>query len=511
MAFVANPRVTFNIITSENRVGPDDQRCLYIGQMGVGTAQAGLTLDIPRTDAEINALVGATSSAGMALRAYRDVNPYTNLDAILLADNASGTAATAVVTISGTATASGPLVFDIASRSRHRYSIDVLVGETGIAVATKLLAAVNLDRWMPFTAARADGAVTFTATNKGTLANDWPIAVVGAVPGIAVALTAWSGGSTNPSLTGIFDAIDTIRYQSIIWPSTWDPTPLKTLLDGRKNVDNNIMDGMGFTYRNKPFATLKTEAIASTSSEVVHLANEPVDRAAYKGPYVPEQPDVVTAKFVAALDLRVEPDVSISHVVATNAPNDQFGGPHTHSLPVFNTPILNVGIPLRDAGFSLAEQRELEESGVTVIGVNRTGNGVICGVGVTTWNNDVAGNLDNTWKYIEWRRTHGMIREYFQRNCQKEYRQHRLTAGTAVAGYAMVDEAAIRSFCGLLYQELTQIALTIAGQEARRYFENNLTVRLVPSSRQVQIAAKVPMMSQLGEIIGTIEYTFETV
>jgi hypothetical protein len=131
-------------------------------------------------------------------------------------------------------------------------------------------------------------------------------------------------------------------------------------------------------------------------------------------------------------------------------------------------------------------------------------------VGVTTYINDPAGNPDTTWKYVEWRRTHGAIREYFQRNCQKQFRQHRLTVGTAVAGYAMADEASIRAFMLLMYQELAQVAITVEGNEARTYFDKNLSVVIVPGRRQAKINAKVPMMSQLGEIIGSLEYSFET-
>jgi phage tail sheath gpL-like len=511
--FVANPRVTFNIVQSENRVGPDDQRCLIIGQLGEDATEAAgsLVVDVPRSDAAINALFDSSSMLAMIARAYRSVNKVTNVDALPLADAGSSTAATSSFAFTGTATADGTLFASIVSKQKHRYQIDVLTGDTAASIATKLVALTVADRYLPFTSAASTGTVTNTAVNTGTHANDWHIELEGSVPGIACTVTGWASGATDPVLTTLFDPIETLRYQTIIWPAKYDITKVKTLLNARKNVDNNIMDGMAFTYRNVSFSTIKSLALSTNSSEVLVMTNEPNALAKLKGPHIPEAPDVIAAKVAAALDLRFEPDVGISNVVVTNAPNDQFGGIHTASLPAFNTPLLDVQTPQKGTGYTLEEQAELEAAGVSVLGVNRQWNQVITGVMVTTWLNDAAGNPDNTWKFLEWRRTHGMIREYLQRNCQKEFRQHRLTPGTAVSGYAMVDEPGIRSFIALLYQELTQVALTVSGLEARKYFEANLSVQIIPGRRQAKVAAKCPMVSQLGEIIGSIEYTFETI
>lgn len=509
--FVANPRVTFNLVANDNRVGPDDQRCLIVGQMTTGNAIAGsLAPELPRDDADINALFGADSHLAMVARAYRSVNTVTNVDVLPLADASGSTAATASLAWTGTATKDGTIHATVVSDELHNYKLDILTGDTAAAVVTKLLAIVSADRYLPFTAAGSSGTATFTAANKGTHANGWTIRCTGDVAGLSITVTGWASGAGNPSLTTLFDPIQTIRYQSIIYPDGWDLTKLRALLESRKNVENNIMDGMGFTYSNAAFGTVKSSALATNSGEVVIITNEPTSTPRWKGAHLPEAPDCITAKLVAALDLRLEPDVSISNVVATNAPADQFGGIHTHSLPIFNTPLIGVGRPMTGTGYTLDEQRELEASGVSVLGTNRQYNTAIMGVGVTTYLNDVAGNPDNTWKYVEWRRTHGAIREYFQRNCQKQFRQHRLTTGTAVSGYAMADEASIRAFLMLLYQELAQLAITVEGNQARMFFDKNLSVQIIAGKRQAKISSKVPMMSQLGEIIGSLEYSFET-
>lgn len=513
MQYVANPRTSFAIVGTDTSIGPEKQRCLLIGQKtSTGTATAGtLVSDVPRTDAEINTLFGADSHLAMIARAYRSVNKRTRVDALPLADNGSGTAATASIAFSGTATASGRLTFTVVSAELHTYDLDVAVGDTAATLATNLSAIIGADRYMPFTKAVSTGTITFTAANKGTHANDWLLAVAGAVPGITAALTGWTGGATNPSLTTLLDPVGAIRYQSVVWPSSYTTTAIVNFLNGRKNVNNAVMDGMAFMYANQAFSTLKATALAINSSEFTVIANEPTSVAnSWVGPHVPEAPDCITAKIVAAFDRRLDPGASISDIVSTYASLDQYGGIHTHSLPLFNTPLLNVGMPLKGTGFTDDEQVELRDAGVAVIGANREWNAVITSVMVTTYQNDNAGNPDETWKYVEWRRTHGAIREYFQENCQKRFRQSRLTTGVAVPGYDIADESIIRAYLLQLYLELTQWCLTVAGPEARASFMRNLVVTLVPAQRLVQVAAKVPMVSQLGEIDGSIEYTFST-
>lgn len=513
MQYVANPRVSFAIVGNSTSIGPEDQRTLIVGQIVDGaTAVAGtLGTDLPRTDAEINELLGATSHAAYIARAYRSVNQRTNVDVLPLADAAGSTAATSSIAFTGTATANGSLFVTVVSAENHTYQVDVSTGDTATAIVTNLMAVIAADHWMPFTSAQTTGTITFTAVNKGLHANDWLLAVKGGVPGISYTITGWANGATNPALTTLFDPIGVVRYQTVIWPASYTLSKVQQFLDARKNVENSVMDGMAISYVNQPFSTIKATALALNSSEVVLFNNEPTNTPAWKGPHVPEAPEAITAKIAAAFDLRVEPKAAISSVIATNAALDQYGGPHTHSLPLFNTPLLGSGMPLKGSGYTDDEQVELRDSGVSVIGANREWNAVITSTTVTTWLNDVAGNSDDTWKYAEWRRTHGAIREYFQRNCQKRFRQCRLTAGTAVVGYDIVDENAIRGYMQQLYVELTQLCLTVAGIAARNKFLDNLSVTLVPAQRLVKInATKVPMVSQLGEIDGTVEYTFTT-
>ncbi|MDX2308082.1 MAG: hypothetical protein NW216_07585 [Hyphomicrobium sp.] len=510
-AHVRNPRVTLNLVTRDQRPGLDDQRALIVGQkLSGGTAPAGLNVGVPRTSAEINALFGARSHAAFLARRFRKINPWTNLDVIALADAGGATKATASIAVSGTSTAAGTITVTVADGNDHRYEVAIPSGTAAAAAAALIEAKFDADAAAPFVASVLTGTVTFTAENGGKIANDWPLIVEGTVPGLLFTLTGWASGATDPTLTSILDAVANIRYQTIVWPSQYATTVLKTFVDARKNLDNDIKDGVAFIGSNRAFADVKSDALALNTSEIVLITNEPETGATWKGPHLPQAPDITSVSFAAARARRFEDGVSISDLVVTNESRDQFGSPFKGSLPYFNTPILYCNRPLRGSGYTQTEQAELEDAGVSIVGYNESYTGVIMGVVVTTWQFDGAGNPDDTWKYLEWRDTHSIIREYFVKGVRKEFAQHRMTAGVAVAGFAIIDEPSVRAYLMQLYDELAEDAVTVKGLDGRRYFEDNLVVTLKPSLRRVEVAADVPMVSQFGEMIGSVKFNFLT-
>lgn len=488
------------------------------GAAAPGAAAAGLTRDLPRTEAEIVALFGEQSHVTMECLAYRRVNTFTNVDVIALADAGAATPGTAAITISGTATQDKTIYLSVVSAELHRYEIDIESGDTPGDVSTKILAAVGDDEYVPFIASvsgQNDETVTFTAVNRGTVSNEWLISLLdlfdrpGTCAGLTFTLTGWTGGATDPSLTNVFDPVALIRYQGVVWPEAYDLETAKDWIDDRKNVDNNVMDGTLYVWRNDAFADVKALSLVANSSEAVIFTNKVNDLAHWRGPHVPEAGDVMAAKAAAAISRRREDGVSISDLVVVNEPKDQFGGLDKASLPLFNTPFIGCRRPIWGTGYSYEEQLELENAGVTVVGYNRQNNAVIMGQVVTTFQNDAAGNSDDTWKYLEWRHTHGAIREYFVLNLRKEFAQHRLTRGVNVPGYAMASEESIRAFLIQLYDELAEFALTVRGNAYRRLFEDRLVVTLNPASRRAEVSADCPMVSQLGEIIGSVKFNFD--
>lgn len=482
------------------------------GTAAPGSATAGtLVSSVPADTASINALFGTGSHIAMAAVGFRSVNGVTLLDALPLADATGAQPATAQVVFAGTATAVGSLFLSVVDNTLHTYELDLVVGDTPATILTKLETAIAADINMPYSNTD-DGVATsqFTALCGGTHANTWLLAIAGAVPGITVTLTGWGSGATNPSLTSLLTPIANIRYQNIVWPEAYTLSTIVTFLNGRKNVNNDVLDGRAFVYKSEALSSAQTDSLAANSSEVVLLWNRPNATATWIGPHTPAAPDVIAAKFAAARARRFEFGISISDLVTTPSANDQFGGLGTASLPYFNTPILGVGLPAAGTGAVDADQRTAEATGIAVVGVNRAGTAVIMGPCVTTWQTDAAGNVDTTWKYLEWRDTHGAIREYQVVNLRTRFSQYRLTNGDMPAGYAMANQALITGYILGLCNDLMKLALIQQGQTAAKFIKSNLTVTLNLNTRTVSISELVPMVSQLEVVQGQISFTFAT-
>ena len=513
--FVSKPNITLNMIPRGGENGIEDHRVLLVGQITDGTASAGLVQDVPRTNAEINALFGAQSHLALVARGFRKVNKYTSVDAIALAD-ASGTAATAKLVFVADATEDGTLYIDVVSATDHSYTVSVEEGDDEAAIMAKLLPLVTADTSAPFdggksTTTNTDDTITFTAQNDGTIPNSWGLRVRGSVAGVSVTVTGWASGATDPTIAAaLFDPVANIRYQGIVWPKAYSTSVLKTWIDARKNVDNDIKDGVACYYMSDTLANAKTEALTQNSSEIVILWNEPNSSSLIKGPHICEAPDVIAAQFMATRALRFENLANLNRVVTATEPRDQFGGTHTATLPYFNSIFPSLSQPVRGTGATLAEQAEARGGGVAVIGANRQNNAVITGTIVTTYQNDAAGNEDDTWQFLNWRDTHSVIREYYVTNYKKKFAQYRLTSGDLVPGYAVANEALLRSYAMRLYKQLSEGAITVAGRDAERYFRENLSIIVTPETRSVSFAGDFPILSQFEIMTGTVKFSFST-
>ena len=503
---VLKPVQNWTIVPEVQPGRPALQKVLLIGQkLSGGSASDGLVENIGN-DNSWDTLFGKTSQLAGLCREFRKINQVTQLDAICISDNGSGVQGTAVHTITGTATENGTLYFTVASEKNHRYIVDVLSGDTADDVGTALETAIAADTEAPFTSANSSGVVTHTAENAGTLCNDWSIKVEGSVAGIAVALTGWTGGATDPVLTTLLDPIANIRYQTIVWPNTnWAEGDLTDLLDARFNIEYKIMDGVAITTKVGTAAECVSYADQNSQSYVV-FGNKSVSRTELKGAAIAERSDVISTHFAAIRTLRFTEDAILTRYQTTTSANDQFGGPHQRSLPYFNTLMPLLPIAEEKDEFTLIEMNEtLEDSGVSVISSNRTYNGVILGGIVTTYLNNPAGNPDTSFKFLNTVDTESYIREYYYESFRSQKGQNRLTDGAVANGYSIDNEGTLRAFCLGLYQDCADIQLTRAGKVAEKDYLQNLVITLDLSTGKVTIAQAPLLVSQLRSVIGSIQ------
>lgn len=159
---------------------------------------------------------GRGSQLAHMCEAYIKANPYTEVYAVALNEDAAGIKAASTVTVTGTATADGTLTFVWGGRLRK---VGVTKGMAQNAVAAAIKAADDADGDSATTSAVADNVVTVSARHKGAYGNDLAIflnyyAGNKTPPGITLAITDFAAGDTDPDITDAIAALggDTPYY-----------------------------------------------------------------------------------------------------------------------------------------------------------------------------------------------------------------------------------------------------------------------------------------------------------
>jgi len=511
---ISQPDITLNIIPATSTISNEPQKVLFIGQkVSGGTATAGaLTANIGNSGEE-DGLFGATSMLAQMVRRARGINGVTRFDAIALDDNAGGTAATGTIAFSGTATATGTLTVSIGSGYNYALSITVTSGDSATTVGDALETAVNALTDAPFTSSNSTGTVTITSVHKGEFGNNVGYKVEGSVAGITTALTLPTNGATNPSLTSIFDVIDSERYQTIVWPETYTLSTLTTELDARFNVTNDVLDGVGIQTLSDTYANLITASAAQNSRSLVLIGNKKLDDTPHKGGALLEFSDVISSEFAAIRSLRLTTNANISqYVISTNGAKDSYGGTAIASLPYFNTPFALLDLIDAGKGFTRVELEAIKTSGAMTLGNNITSTSIISGEAVTTRKTDSAGNAEATFKYLNAVDTSAAIREFYFNNLRSRFAQSRLTEGDLIPNRSMANQEVIEAYLDSLYSILSgeDYVLTQAGATAQKYFKDNRIVSLNLTTGTVTITMQMPIVTQLRTIVSTMQISFST-
>jgi len=511
MTTVSMPNVSINIIPADLTAPNTPQKVLFVGQMlSSGTAAAGELVTDIQNDNSWDTLFGKTSMIAGMIRAARRENGETRFDAIALADNGSAVKATSTVTFTGTATGAGTYTFNVISQKDYSVTVPVVIGDTPTAIAAKLKAALDLKVNMPAVAVAAVGVVTITAENGGTEANSFALSYSGVAEGVVVAITAFSSGATDPSITTVFAPVANIRYQTIISPAAYGATYLTDFLEPRFNVSNNILDGVAIITSIDTLASLKTLGNSQNSNSLVIFGDKTLSSATHKGAASVEAPYIRSSEFGAIRALRLTEDADISRYVVTTSALDSFGGPACASLPYFNTPMPSLVVTDSSLGFNATEQAELISAGVSSMGNNIANNAVIVGEVVTTYKTDSAGNVDGSFKFLNYVDTSVTAREYMFNNARKDWAQSRLTDGDLIPFRAIANRDSIYAKFVGYYTTLSEenYVLTQAGHEALNFYKANLNVTIDMALGKVTVIQKVPLVTQLRSIIGTFQLVF---
>jgi len=516
MAVTSNPQVNIPLLPAALVDAFADRRDLIVGQTGsAGTAVDGaLNVDVHTlTSAQIKVLFGDDSFLTTQILAWLSSNEaYSPLDVIAKDADGGATAATGVVTFGGgPATSDGTYFVSFVDEEAYQVEVAVTSGDTVTDIGDALVTAIGTLTDPVFSVANVAGAVTATATDAGTIGNGYGIKVEGTVPGVTVALTAWSGGATDPTLTGVLDPIAGIRYTGILWPEAWSANlslPVDEL-DSRFNASNAILDGVCFTGLTDTYANILTAIGSQNSQSLVYMGSPLLDETYHKGPAILRPADWVAAEFEGIRSRRLTTDAPIgSLIVTTSGGLDAFGGPSLASLPYFNTPLADTPVTGATYLFSNTEQATLEDEGYTVYGVNSAQNYMIMGPVVTTWTTDLAGNPNDSFHYLNYVDTGSACREIFYTVLKSTFAQSRLTEGDLIPGRSMANAESIKAELIRIYRVLSDLALTQAGRQAESYFTQNTTVTVSLADRKATITGPLPIVTQLGTINYSLQLSF---
>ena len=502
------PAVTFNILPAQQRVGNSPERVLIIGQkLAAGTAISGaITTNIGNAN-EWDSLFGAGSHLSSMIRSFRHYNAITPVDVVAYDELAGGVLATATLPFVGTATAGGTIHIVVCSEIEGSYNIPVAIGDAPTAIGAALATAINANTKSQFTAISTAGSVALTAKAKGIFIMGGQISVRDLPAGVTCTVAGLTAGAGFPILTGLPALLEGRRWQGLVYPGQWPITTIDTLMDTRFNVANDILDGIAFVGKADTYTNLSTFAITSNNPLVVVFGDALSTRTNLVGSAHPEHPDTVVTRIAAIRALRRTDGANIANFTIAG-PRDAFGGLHTASLPFFNTPLLDVGlVDIRD-GFTRIQIAALGATSVSCYGNNIANNSTILGPVYTTYLTDVAGNVDTSFKFIEYIDTLSNIREYYFNNARAKFAQTRLTDGNLRAGYAEANQHSIEAYMCALYQDLSLLPLARAGDKNFKFFKDNLVVAIDLANGRVNIDMMMPITVQLREILGNIRVVF---
>jgi len=514
---IAKPDVTASLIPAGVTAGLTPERLLLVGQMTTGTAVTGALVENILDDNSWDTLFGEDSALAAAIRQARRYNGVTQFDAIGLADNGSGVAATGTFVVAGTATEAGTLTFYVGSQKFRKYIVPVADTDTATIIGDALEAAITADAQSMVTAANVTGTVTVTAINKGTFGNTLGLKTTGLVGGVTNTLTTMTSGATDPVLTGVLDVIGNQRYQGIAWQFQDDLAEVADVLDARFNVDNNILDGRAFVGSTDTLGNHLT-ALGTENSQSLYISTDKlISTTKYVGPNILEVPFVKVAGFAAIRALRRTDDASVSRFVTARSARDSFGGIRLNSKPYYNTPYPDLLLPDVGNSWTDVEIEQIKDSGGWVLDTNRPGTEVLAGEVVSTYKTDAAGNPDPTFSFLNYVDTATAGREYIVNNTRARYPQFRATGGALIEDVDSANEASIAAFLAEMNNDLGSLAVTQSGVgtvdgeavDFDKAFKEALTVTLNPVTGKFFVDMTLYIVVQMRGVTYGMRIAFE--
>lgn len=513
MGTTSLPRIIGQLLAARGEVTLDPWTILIVGQIGAtGTAVSGQYYENVQdmTIAEIEALFDAdTEITGRILRARAICQGRFPIWAVGL-DAAAGTAATLDIVTTGDATEDGTITFKAIDESLYTFTVDVLSGDAAADVAANIKTAIDaLERFIATSGAVAVATLPLTANDVGTIANKYTIKVENVPAGLTITAGQFSGGATDPTVTGIFDPVSAQRFHSISWPWESDFSEIETFLENRNVINNAFLHGMAFIGFDDTEANITAKVNGGTplnSPNLIFMGNRQVSSESV----IVTPQDWRCVEFMAIEALRQTDGAPIGNYVTVSASRDIVGNAGLASLAYYNTPMALTGLGDPNSLFDGTEQENLKGDGYTIVGINNSKTSAIMGEVVSTYKFNTIGEPDVSFKYLNYIRTGFLALELFFKTLKSDYSQFRLTDGDLIAGRSMANKEQIEGRYLSIYQILSRpdFVLTQAGSAAEGFFFQQLSVTTDIVNGLVTTSGQLPIVTQLRQINITFQLNF---
>lgn len=509
---ISPPNITVTILPEAVNKVIETQKILFVGQQtSSGTATGGTLVQNIGNENQEDTLFGSDSMLAGMIRQSKRYNKNTRTDAIVLDDEGGSVAATGTFAITGPATEDGTISFAIGSRSQFKFDIAVTSGDSATIIGDALDAAIVTNLDTPFTSANVTGTVTITAANAGLVGNDIGLEVTGSVAGVGVVITAMASGATDPVLTSVFDLVQNIRYQTVVFADSYllQQVAVDFLNDRFNTGSDKLLDGVGIATITNTFSNLIISTVALNSQNYVLLANRTVDIGTSRGSALFELNYEISAQFGGIRALRLTEDTNISEfVVSQHVNNDSRGGFHISTLPYHATPYDNLSVIDIDQMWSDTERDFLKDSGFGILGNNVNNSEIIADDIVTRYKTNAAGDLDLSFKFLNYVDQAVTVRDVFHTTLKTVYAQTRLTDGSLVPNFNITNGPDIKAELISIYEFLAANAVVPDGDAAFRAFRSSLVVTVFPIEGRVEISMLDPVVTQLRDVDVIMQLTF---
>ena len=426
------PGVYIELDASKAGSYSQNNRTLLIGQMLSTGSATPLTPVSVHSESEAITLFGAGSVLHRMFVYAQGNNSLQEIWAVPMSDNAAGVVATGSVTFTGTATTADTINLYVAGQNTQT---SVAVGDTATVIAGNVAATINANTTLPVTAVATAGTIAFTSKHKGTVGNqvDLRFNYIGSPyeitpTGITTAVTAMSGGLTNPDVTQAIAAIgdEPFEYWVLSFCDLTTSNAINTELNRRWNANVGLFgEAIGAVVGS--LSSLQTFGNATNFSHISFVGLYDTPNPAYE---------------LAA---------GVSGTASASLNNDP-------AVALTNNQVIGILAPPKASRFKNTDRQTLYLNGIACTTADRNGN-VFLERLVTNYQVNAAGLPDNALLDINTLATTAYFFRYLDyvltqkfSNSKLANDNNNLTGGQAVATPTVIKNAIVAVYKDLVNQ-----------------------------------------------------------